>query len=101
MVTKYLRRCSTVLMTVMMFSCLLLTSPVSLPAAEQAQPLNYAANTQGLSGIELWYAQLYNQNKFYCALVTILIIPIVGFILGTVADFLICKTGLDLKSRAK
>ena len=86
---------------VMIFFCLMLWFPVLVFAGEKAQPLNFIADTNGLSGIELWYANLYNSNKFYCALVTILVIPVVGFILGSIADFLISKTGLDLKSRAK
>ncbi|MGB9736051.1 MAG: DVU0150 family protein [bacterium] len=70
-------------------------------AEGKAEPLHFVANTEGLSGVELWYANLYNSNKFYCALVTVIIIPIVGFILGVIADFIISKIGLDLKSRVK
>jgi hypothetical protein len=73
----------------------------SFASGGKAEPLNFVANTEGLSGIELWYANLYNSNKFYCAIVTVIIIPVVGFILGTIADFIISKIGLDLKSRAK
>ena len=101
MYTTHMKKFRLAIAGVMIFSCFMLWFPVSVFAGEKAQPLNFIADTNGLSGIELWYANLYNTNKFYCALVTILVIPIVGFILGTIADFLISKTGLDLKSRAK
>ncbi len=101
MYTTHMKRFGSALMRVIMLVYLLLWSPGFLFAGEKAQPLNFIADTTGLSGIELWYANLYNSNKFYCALVTIIIIPVVGFILGSIADFLISKTGLDLKSRAK
>jgi hypothetical protein len=96
-----MKRLGSALMRVLVLAYLLLGSPVFLFAGEKAQPLNFIADTTGLSGMELWYADLYNSNKLYCALVTIIVIPVVGFILGSIADFLISKTGLDLKSRAK
>ena len=101
MYTTHVKRLGLAMVRVIVLPCLLLWSPIALFAGEKAQPLNFIADTNGLSGIELWYANLYNSNKFYCALVTILVIPVVGFILGSIADFLISKTGLDLKSRAK
>ncbi len=101
MYTTHMKKLGLVVVRVIVLPYLLFWFPVSLFAAEKAQPLNFIANTKGLSGIELWYANLYNSNRFYCALVTIIVIPVVGFILGTIADFLISKIGLDLKSRAK
>lgn len=101
MYTTHMKRLGPALVRVIVLVYLLLWSPRFLFAGEKAQPLNFIADTKGLSGVELWYADLYNSNKFYCALVTIIIIPVVGFVLGSIADFLISKTGLDLKSRAK
>jgi hypothetical protein len=74
--------------------------PACLPASEKAQPLSFVANTKGLSGFMLWYASLYNSNKLYCALVTVIILPVVGLILATLADIIIGKIGLDLKSKS-
>ncbi len=101
MYSIYLKRLLAALTRVLVLLCLLCCFPGLIFAEEKALPLHYTANTQGLSGVELWYANLYNNNRFSCALVTILIIPVVGFILGSVADFFISRTGLDLKSRAK
>lgn len=86
---------------VLMVILIWLFSTTCVFAGEKAEPLHFVANTEGLSGVELWYANLYNSNKFYCALVTVFIIPIIGFILGVIADFIISKIGLDLKSRIK
>ncbi len=75
--------------------------PVNLLASEEkTQPLSFIANTEGLSGFMLWYATLYNTNKLYCALVTIIILPVIGLILAKIADIIIGKIGLDLRSRS-
>ncbi|MCL4557029.1 MAG: hypothetical protein M1491_00070 [Deltaproteobacteria bacterium] len=74
--------------------------PKSLAALGRPAPLSFVADTKGLSGPMLWYANLYNANKLYCALFTVIVLPIAGFILATIADVVIGKIGLDLKSRS-
>lgn len=68
-------------------------------AAESAEPLSLIANTKGLSGFWLWYATLYNTNKLYCALVTIVIVPVTGLILGTIANLIMSRIGIHLKAK--
>lgn len=84
----------------MVLSYFFILFPANLLASEKAQPLSFIANTKGLSGFMLWYATLYNSNKLYCALVTVIILPVIGLILAKIADILIGKIGLDLKSRS-
>ncbi|MGD9972219.1 MAG: DVU0150 family protein [Desulfatirhabdiaceae bacterium] len=62
-------------------------------------PLVIVADTRHLPAFEGWWANLYNESHFYFAVVTVIIIPIVGVIFGTIADFLMSFIGIDLKSR--
>lgn len=57
------------------------------------------ADTRHLSGVQAWWANLYNESHMQFALLTVLIIPLAGVILGTLADLLMRLIGIDLKSR--
>jgi hypothetical protein len=46
-----------------------------------------------------WWANLYNESHLYFALLTVAIIPIIGVIFGLIADVVMKKIGIDLKSR--
>lgn len=74
--------------------------PSHLMAAEAATGIVIVADTRHLSGIQAWWANLYNEGHLEFALLTIIIIPVSGVILGTLADFLMSFIGIDLKSRA-
>ena len=62
-------------------------------------PLVIVADTRNLPAFEAWWANLYNESHLYFTIVTVIIIPLVGVIFGTVADFLMSFIGIDLKSR--
>ena len=57
------------------------------------------ADTRGLPAWEAWWANLYNESHLYFAVVTVVLIPIIGVIFGTVADFFMKFLGLDLEHR--
>ena len=57
------------------------------------------ADSRHLTGIHKWWANLYNQSHLYFALLTVIAIPLAGTVLGLVADFLMARIGIDLKSR--
>ena len=57
------------------------------------------ADTRRLSGWQAWWANLYNESHFYFTLVTVITIPLVGLILGLLADFVMKRIGIDLSSR--
>jgi len=83
------------------FFCLLLLPAEVLWAAEQkAVDAVLVADSRNLSGIMAWWANLFNESHFYFALLTIVVIPLAGIILGTTADLLMGRIGIDLKSRA-
>ena len=68
-------------------------------AGEPAAPLVIVADTRRLTGWEAWFANLYNESHLYFALFTVIAIPVIGLILGLLADFFMRRIGLDLKSR--
>ena len=78
----------------------LLLLPVCLAAApEGGTGTVIVADSRHLTGLMLWWANLYNESHLQFALMTILLIPLAGVVLGTVADLLIGCIGIDLKSR--
>jgi hypothetical protein len=58
------------------------------------------ADSRSLTGVMRWTANLFNGSHVYFSLVTIVIVPVAGVILGTLADMLIGRIGIDLKSRS-
>ena len=77
----------------------LLAAPM-LSAAEAAQAIVIVADTRKLHGLRAWWGNLYNDNHLYFTLMTIVLIPTAGVILGTLADLVMSRLGIDLKSRA-
>ncbi|MFM7204157.1 MAG: DVU0150 family protein [Myxococcota bacterium] len=66
----------------------------------EVAPLVLVADSRHLSGHLLFWANLYNESHLLFALTTIAIIPIVGVMLGTLADLVMASLGIDLKSRS-
>ena len=78
---------------------LILFPGLVLAAAEKAAPLVIVADTRKFTGWEAWWTNLYNESHLYFTLLTVAIIPLVGVIFGTIADLVMSRIGLDLKSR--
>ncbi|RPJ17484.1 MAG: hypothetical protein EHM30_03430 [Desulfobacteraceae bacterium] len=72
---------------------------VALAAGEKASLLVIVADTRKLTGWEAWFANLYNESHIYFTIVTVVAIPIIGVILGVLADLVMSHIGIDLKSR--
>jgi hypothetical protein len=68
-------------------------------AAGKAEAIVIVADSRRFSGWKAWWTNLYNENHLYFALATIIIIPTLGAMLGTVTGFLMARIGIDLKSR--
>lgn len=77
-------------------TCLLLLLPACLAAAPGVV---LVADTRHLTGLRAWWGTLYNQGHLQFALLTIVMIPVAGMILGGLADFAMRQIGIDLKSR--
>ena len=76
----------------------LLLLPLCLSAADEGAKV-IVADSRRLTGLRAWWANLYNQSHLQFALLTVLLIPLAGAILGSIADFAMKRIGIDLKSR--
>jgi len=81
-------------------SALLVTVLPSLAlAAKKSADVVIVADTRKLDGILYWWAEMYNESHFFFAILTMIIIPIVGVIFGWLADLVMSHIGIDLKHR--
>jgi hypothetical protein len=80
------------------FLCVFLPE-LARAAGEKADLIVIVADTRRLSGWEAWWANLYNESHAYFTLVTVVTIPVVGLILGLLADVVMKNIGIDLSSR--
>src|SRR5512139_319766 len=71
----------------------------ALAAAGKASPLVIVADTRKFTGWEAWFTNLYNESHAYFTLLTVVAIPVIGLIFGVLADIVMTRIGLDLKSR--
>ena len=81
----------------------LITVLLLLPAqlfAEDASMLVLVADTRKLTGLEARWGNLYNEGHLAFALATVIIVPVTGVILGSLADVVMSRLGIDLKKRA-
>ena len=65
-----------------------------------AEPIVFVADSRRFTGWEAWFANLYNESLLYFTIVTVVTIPLVGVILGTLADAVMSRLGLNLRSRS-
>jgi hypothetical protein len=77
----------------------LLAAPL-LSAAESAQMIVIVADSRKFHGLRLWWANLYNDSHIHFALMTVILVPLAGVILGSLADLAMRRLGIDLRSRA-
>jgi hypothetical protein len=68
-------------------------------AGEKAEAIVIVADTRKLSGMMAWWGNLYNESHVYFMLLTVVLIPIIGVLFGLIADFVMARIGIDLKSR--
>ena len=79
--------------------CFMLVHSQLLAAEGPKGTIVIVADSRKLTGLRAWWANLYNESHIYFALLTILLIPLAGVVLGTLADQLMGRIGIDLKSR--
>jgi len=78
----------------------LLLLPESVWAAgEKAASLVVVADTRRVTGIMKYFSDLYNTNIWLFAVWAVVLTAAMGCILGFLMDFIMSRTGLDLKSR--
>lgn len=82
---------------------LALLAPIFMPtivmAAKKKANVVIVADTRKLDGILYWWAEMYNESHLLFAIMTMIIIPFVGCVLGWLADLVMTHIGIDLKHR--
>jgi len=68
-------------------------------AGQKATELVVVADTRGLSGLNLYLANLYNENLWLFATWAVVLTTVLGVGLGVIMDFIMKRTGIDLTSR--
>lgn len=66
---------------------------------EKQGKLVHVADTRNLKGINLYFADLYNTNRFLFTLEVVAITALMGLVLGLVMDWVVGRIGLDLSKR--
>lgn len=78
---------------------LLVFVPTLALAVKKKADVVIVADTRKLDGILYWWAEMYNESHLFFAIMTMVIIPIVGCVLGWLADIVMSHIGIDLKHR--
>jgi len=78
---------------------LVLLPQVAWAAGKKATELVVVADTRKLSGINKYFATLYNENIWLFALWAVILTAAMGCVLGVIMDFIMKRTGIDLTSR--
>jgi hypothetical protein len=79
---------------------LVLLPAVGVAASSDESPIVFVADSRGLTGWRAWCTNLYNESLLDFALLTVVLIPVVALVLGSITSFLLARSGIDLKSRA-
>ncbi len=70
-----------------------------LAAGKGGARIVIVADSRALPTWKAWWTNLYNESHLWFALLTILIVPSAGFILGKLTDWLLARTGVNLETR--
>jgi hypothetical protein len=73
---------------------------LSFGASSAESPIVFVADSRGLTGWRAWCTNLYNESLFHFALLTVILIPLVALALGSITNFFLVRSGINLKSRA-
>jgi len=68
------------------------------PSGEES-PIVFVADSRGLTGWRAWCTNLYNESLFQFAVLTVILIPVLAVMLGSIVNFFLVRSGIDLKSR--
>jgi ABC-type Fe3+ transport system permease subunit len=83
----------------MIASLWLLLPQIVLASGDKASNLVVVADTRRLTGIMHYFSDLYNSDIVIFAIWTVVLTAAMGCVLGFLMDFIMSRTGLDLKSR--
>jgi hypothetical protein len=73
---------------------------LAMAAGDKAEELIVVADTRVLSGVQLYFADLYNENMWLFAAWSVILTTFLGVILGAIMDVIMNATGIDLTKRS-
>lgn len=82
-----------------LYTVLFLLPAKVMAAGGGGESIVIVADTRRFTGWQAWWTDLYNESHLWFAVVTVVSIPIVGVIMGIIADFIMARVGIDLKNR--
>lgn len=74
-------------------------SSQALAAVAEDEAIVIVADSRRFTGWKAWWTNLYNESHLYFAVLTIIIVPVIGAILGAVTGALMARIGINLRSR--
>jgi len=80
-------------------AAIMLLPGLALAAGGGAAPIALVSDTRKLEGLMLWWGNIYNDSHAEFTILTCIMIPLVGCVLGFLADWVLGAIGLDLKNR--
>lgn len=78
----------------------LLLPNIAFAAGGGGAPIVIVADTRFLDGTMHFWASLYNESHTQFAILTVILIPLIGVIFGLLADVVMNRIGIDLKKRS-
>jgi hypothetical protein len=72
---------------------------IALTAEGPRDEVVIVADSRRFSGWEAWWSNIYNESHLAFALLTIIVIPSLAFVLGSITEFFMARIGIDLKNR--
>jgi len=73
---------------------------LALAAAGKVERIVVVADSRRYTGWQAWFINLYNESLILFTLLTVVSIPVLGMMLGTMADLAMKQIGINLKSRS-
>lgn len=73
---------------------------LAMAAGDKAEALIVVADTRVLTGIHLYFADLYNENMWLFAVWSVVLTTFLGVVLGAIMDVVMKMTGIDLTKRS-
>lgn len=68
-------------------------------AAKGEVEMVIVADTRKFTGLEAWWGNVYNEGHVLFTVVTCIIVPLAGCLLGILADLGMAHLGIDLRKR--
>jgi ABC-type Fe3+ transport system permease subunit len=87
------------LMTMVVTGVLLLPGWVFAAGGGGASKIVVVADTRRVSGVMRYFSDMYNNDILMYAIWSVVMTAAMGCFLGFLMDFIMARTGLDLKSR--